>query len=681
MTDAHLTTAVSRSGPRGAWPLVASVAFIAAGLALAPQLASPAPDSNLLTSLALVGLLLILAGLLVLARTPDAPPTRPFLALAAACAVLAALQATAGPVTPDTPLGLFLLTEPWRYLLTPIAVHFALSVAWYHQVRYWLGVVTGWYALHFALFIATTGGLILGETPLLRVVDVFFLRQTFEPIGATIAVGALILSLASPNRRSNQRQAVLWALAATVLGLVPTVLFSILPEVPVLLGVPANLPFIALPILALFGIGGILALPMVNPEKRDLAAHRVAQRLLDEVDLATGTRDLAEQLRGLFEAEAVVIRIGTPALEVTVGTPQRTRPEGPFVPDAETFEERRALVAPIGRTGDPLGEVYLEGRFPGAFGRRERDWLMAFLGPISSAVRVRRREAERDLRLAGFAKDAGEVSRSLAHATGLLPELAADDGRGVPLPVDASEVLAQLGEGSRMIGADSEGLERVAANARGHTRAATDAIAQAIDGMTALGGDIARVAAHGEAITSGTDTVHGVAFRTNLLANTAALEASRAGAAGRTFAVLADEIRRLADATAEAAEAIRTQTGALTTEGAALSTRLDALRGALATAIREAEASEESVREIAALAGAVESSARALWPAIEEAKAVARRRTARDAHLTTTFESLVHERTTLGTALTAHRDAMDRLGEQLERLARAGRVRERPTAR
>ena len=60
---------------------------------------------------------------------------------------------------------------------------------------------------------------------------------------------------------------------------------------------------------------------------------------------------------------------------------------------------------------------------------------------------------------------------------------------------------------------------------------------------------------HSDAIAASNDTVSGVAFRTNLLANTAALEASRAGAAGRTFAVLAEEIRRLADATAEASDA------------------------------------------------------------------------------------------------------------------------------
>jgi predicted outer membrane lipoprotein len=681
MTDAHLPSAVSGATPRGGWPLVASVATIAIGLAIGPKFVATAPDPVLLAVLGLVGILIVMAGLVASARTPDAPATQPFLALAAATAVLTALQTIDQVLTPTTPVGLFLLTGPWRYMLTPVVVHFALSMAWFDQARSWLGVVTGWYALHVAMFIATTGGLIFGEAPLLRVVDGFFLRQTFEPMGATIAAGALLLSIASPNRRASQRRAVLAALAAVLLGLVPAVLFSLIPSLPATLGIPAEAAFLTLPLLAAFGVISVLAVPMVNPQQRDLVAYPLAQRLLDEMDLAAGLRGLAETLRDTFEAEAVVIRLGTPTVEVTVGTPRRTRPEGPFVPEAETFEERRAVVAPIGRSGDPLGEVYLEGRFPGAFGRRERDWLMAFLGPISSVIRVRRREADRAAQFAEFAKDAGDLSRGLAHATGLLPELVPDDGRGIPLPVDASEVLAQLGEGSRTIGSGSEGLERVAAEARARTRAATDAIARAMDGLTAVSSELLRVERHAEAIAAGNDTIDGVAFRTNLLANTAALEASRAGVAGRTFAVLAEEIRRLADATGEASATIAGETAALTADRVLLHDQLDQLRAGLTAAIREAEASEESVRQIVVLAGALESSARALWPAVEEANAVAQRRSARDTHLTTTFDALVTERTTLVNALSAHRDAVDRLGEQLERLTRAGRARPRTAGR
>lgn len=682
MTDAPATPAVSPNHLIGAWAIVASVASVAIGVAIGPDLVGVVPDPTHLAVLGLLAGAILASGLVAIARTPGASPTVAFLGLVAAAAALTALQTVAPTVTPHTPFAIFLVVGPWRYLLLPVVLHFALELAWHHQQRHWRGMIVGWYALHVALFVATAGGLATGEAPLVNVVDGFFLRQTFEPIGTTLAIGAVVLSLASPNRRKRHRQGVMWTLAALLLGLMPMIVVSLFPELPARLGFPTDAPFATLPLLAFFGLAGILSLPMVNPLKRDMAAHRLAQRLLDNADLPSGLREVAEQLRNTFEAEAVVVRVATPPTEVTLGTPSRERPDGPFVPDAETFDQRRAVVAPIGRSGDPLGEVYLEGRFPGAFGRREQGWLMAFLGPISSAVRVRRREAEREAQLATNAELARELSRQLAHATGLLPELTPDDGRGIPLPVDASEVLQLLSSSTRAIGDESEGVEAVVAETRAHVRAASDAIAHALDGLHALGTQLLTLTRRSDAIAGINDKVSGVAFRTNLLANTAALEASRAGTAGRTFAVLAEEIRRLADGAAEASTAILDETTGLVADTAAIETRLFALRGALTNAIHEAEASEDSARQMGELAGSMESRARGLWPAIEEANTVAARRSARDTHLTETLEQFLAERGAVTTALSAHRDAIDRLSERLERLARVGRsTRPRQTTR
>ena len=64
----------------------------------------------------------------------------------------------------------------------------------------------------------------------------------------------------------------------------------------------------------------------------------------------------------------------------------------------------------------------------------------------------------------------------------------------------------------------------------------------------------------------------------------------------------------------------------------------------------------------------LEDTARSLRPVVGEANAVARRRTARDQHLTATLERFLNERTALARALAQHRDAMERLAKTLGQL-------------
>ncbi|MEW6648491.1 MAG: methyl-accepting chemotaxis protein [Pseudomonadota bacterium] len=153
---------------------------------------------------------------------------------------------------------------------------------------------------------------------------------------------------------------------------------------------------------------------------------------------------------------------------------------------------------------------------------------------------------------------------------------------------------------------------------------------QTIRAINTLAGEVEQAASAMQQLESDSrnigavlDVIRGVAEQTNLLALNAAIEAARAGEQGRGFAVVADEVRVLAQRTQKSTQEIESMIGQLQEAAVAAARTMEKGRARAQETVTQARSAGESLDAIASAVGVISDMNTQIASAVEEQSAVA----------------------------------------------------------
>jgi methyl-accepting chemotaxis protein len=211
------------------------------------------------------------------------------------------------------------------------------------------------------------------------------------------------------------------------------------------------------------------------------------------------------------------------------------------------------------------------------------------------------------------ARDCGSLSMECSDVAGYVKGVSERIGEHMKMLDQLEEVTTRLMSDQARVSDSTDEARLLSEQAKAKLEAGREAIDGTIDGfkgltelIVQLGERMAGFAAAMNQVQTVSSTIETIARKTNMLALNATIEAARAGDAGRSFAVVAAEVKKLAHDTRAATSQIASTIGELTREASAVTTEIK-------TGVERSRAAQggfgminETVREVSEIVGMVD---------------------------------------------------------------------------